>query len=96
MFQVKLGAAGAALLAAQRWARLKMLDLEDCGLGDAGLAALARGAWPALESLNLEDNVFDSEGWLVLDDAPRWAPALKELKHRGIDHDHDCFDDSSD
>jgi hypothetical protein len=76
---VPLGAAGAALLASRRWARLKMLYLTDAGLGDAGLAALSRGAWPALVRLHLRGNGLGTRP--TLEDARRWAPALRSL-HR--------------
>ena len=74
---VRLGAAGAALLAGRRWTRLVKLDLHSAWLGDAGVAALARGAWPALEVLDLRGNGLAAPP--TLDDVRRWAPALEEL-----------------
>ena len=74
---VKLGAAGAALFASRRWARLRRLSLPDCRLGDAGLAALARGEFPALERLVASGNRLGAP--LELEDARRWAPTLLEL-----------------
>ncbi len=74
---IKLGEAGAELLASHRWARLRRLNLCGCRLGDAGVAALARGAWPALEWLDLRGNGLVAEP--TLEDARCWAPALKEL-----------------
>jgi hypothetical protein len=50
---VKLGEAGARLLASRRWARLKSLAAYKCGLGDAGLAALARGDFPGADVARL-------------------------------------------
>ena len=75
--EVKLREAGAQLLAARRWARIKKLNLNDTRLGDAGVAALARGAWPALEVLDLRNNSLGAP--LALDNARRWAPALVQL-----------------
>ena len=75
---VKLGAAGARLLASRRWACMKKLDLGYAQLGDGGLAALARGAWPALQVLDVCGNGFRAPP--TLEDARRWAPALVELR----------------
>ncbi len=77
LYGVRLGEAGAALLASRRWPRLKVLGLCSCALGDAGLAALARGAWPALECLDVRWNNLRAPP--NLEDARRWAPALVEL-----------------
>ena len=74
---VRVGEAGAALLASGSWARLKKLVLCNTQLGDAGLTALARGAWPALERLDLRWNFFGAPP--TLEDARRWAPALVEM-----------------
>ena len=70
---VKLGEAGAALLASRRWARLQTLNLDRCWIYDAGLAALVRAAWPALAWLRLRDNGLTAQ---ALWDARRRAPAL--------------------
>ena len=75
---VRVGEAGAALLASRRWARLKKLTLRSTVLGAAGVAALARGAWPALEVLDLSANGLGAP--MALEDARRWAPALVELR----------------
>ena len=53
---VPVGAAGARVLASQRWPKLWLLQLVDAQLDNAALAALARGAWPALVHLNLWRN----------------------------------------
>ncbi len=73
---VKLGEAGAALLA-RCWPRLQLVFLSDAQLGDAGVAALACGEWPALGWLNLGDNGLSTPP--TLEDARRWAPALVKL-----------------
>ena len=75
---VRLGLAGARLLASRRWARLQVLYVYNCALGDPGVAALARGEWPALERLVLLLNHLDRQP--TLEDARRWAPALIELR----------------
>ena len=76
--EVKLGEAGARLLASRRWARLRKLLLENTRLGDAGLAALARGAWPALNRLDVSGNDLGAPPTLAA--ARRWAPVLTQLQ----------------
>ena len=75
----RLDEAGAALLLSRRWPRLKELDLRGVWIGDgaaAGVAALARGEWPALKELRVNAIL----GFLTLDAARRWAPALEALE----------------
>ena len=74
---VKLGAAGAVVLASRRWPRLRELTLICAQLSPAGAAALAHGEWPALEGLSLGGNDLDAP--LTLEAARRWAPALRQL-----------------
>jgi hypothetical protein len=74
---VPLGEASAALLVSRHWPRLKYLNLISTGLDAGGGAALARGAWPALEQLVLSGNGIRAPP--MLEDARRWAPALKVL-----------------
>jgi hypothetical protein len=74
---VRLGEAGARVLASRRWSRLRRLDLCNTELDAAGVAALARGAWPALARLDLRGNGLGAR--LALEDVRRWAPALEEL-----------------
>jgi hypothetical protein len=75
---VRLGEAGARLLASRQWLRLRLLFLDATQLGDAGVAVLAHGAWPALMHLSLEDNGLGAP--LALDEARRWAPKLTSLR----------------
>jgi hypothetical protein len=74
---VKLGEAGARLLASRRWARLRRLVLVRAQLDVAAVAALARGAWPALRRLDLRGN--RPSGPLTLEEARLWAPSLLSL-----------------
>ena len=97
---VPLGVAGARLLASQRWARLRTLNLSDTYLGDAGVAVLARGEWPALKVLKLERNDLGAAALISVANAP-WpleeldlsrndlsaaaaGPALVALSRRGL------------
>ena len=75
--EMVLGEAAARLLTSRRWARLRKLNLRSTQLGDAGLAALARGDFPALTWLDLCWNGIRAPP--TLEDARRWAPALKTL-----------------
>jgi hypothetical protein len=77
-----LGVAGVRALASRRWPRLRLLDVRGPRLNDACVAALALGEWPALEELRLGDAVFPA--LLALDDARRWAPALRTLVHDAV------------
>jgi len=73
---VALGETGARLMASRSWARrLTHLHLNGAQLGGAGVTALAAGAWPALEWLDLRNNGPGAA--LTLEDARRWAPALR-------------------
>ena len=74
---VKLGEAGARVLASRRWARLRCLHLDHTALGAAGVAALARGEWPALEELDLSWVEFREAGAAML--ASRCWPRLERL-----------------
>ena len=91
---VRLGEAGARLLASRRWARLRRLELAGCEMGDAGLAALARGEFPALEWLDLRDNGLGAP--LALDAARRWAPALEDLLEAVDEQEIDSLGSDSD
>jgi hypothetical protein len=77
---LRLGAAGARLLAGTRWEQLRALGLAGTGLDDAAVAALAPAgpaAWPRLACLNLWANSVLAPP--TLEQARRWAPALETL-----------------
>jgi hypothetical protein len=74
---VRLGDAGATMLASRRWSRLKQLDLSYTRIGDDGVAALARGAWPALERLVVERSGLGTPP--AFEDVRCWAPNLAQL-----------------
>ena len=78
LHEVRLGEAGAALLASRRWPRLGDLYVSGCAMGDGGLAALARGDWAALWRIDLRWN--DLGAPLTLEDARRWAPKLVQVE----------------
>jgi hypothetical protein len=70
---------GTRALASRALQRLRWLNSGwNEHFGDAGVVALASGEWRALEELHLAQCGLEAPP--TLEEARRWAPALKELQ----------------